>query len=586
MKKTFVALLAAIFVTGISGCLPGTKVAEIEKAMLAAKVGEEMVKVNDAADGFAGETEKIVFAGVLKNGQNSLTVKWHKQNPDKIIKTETKKSDAAGEFNFEIFKPTVGWDSGDYVMEVLSGDTKITEKEFSIKAEDKKTKLYNKQDEKNNPDKKTKGAKSDTTGSIETEKVKNNDKTKFVTPKSNPAMIAESQKPITTPEKAKQSYFVNGFMCEGLNDDGSCKGKTDFYYDNATKFYANTEWKNLKKGDYMWGVWYWEGLNGKGEYISDASVDVPNDQSGFINFSLTNTDGKYWYSGSYWVEVYYNGAYFTTIPFGVYKTTFKPTYKYPQTGYYDSLGNYILYDGSGYYDVYGTFWNFGTDWGLDDYSYPEPGYYDEFGNYILDDGSGYYDQYGYFWFWDDIYGDGWYDEAGNYYLADGSGYYDIYGNYWPLNTYTPPDASTGYYDADGNYILNDGSGYYDIYGNFWSWSDFIYDDYYYDNDGYYDSYGNYVLYDGSGYYDPSGNFMGWDTYTYDDYYGDADGYYDAYGNYVLYDGSGYYDPSGNFWGWDDYYYDDYSYDYPNGDVGYWDDSGYYDDTYYDDSWYY
>ncbi len=603
MRKILSVFLMLIFLISGSGCIPTTQVVEIEKAILAAEIDDELVKFDDSEDGFAETADKIIFAGVLKNGKNILDVKWIKKSSEKALKSESKTTDNEGKFNFEIFKPTTGWDGGEYTLEVYSGDTKLVDKDFEIISDSKKTKLYNKSDEKNNPDKKARGAKSDISGNVEYEKTKNENKSSFVTPKSNPAQIANNQKGITTPDKAKNSVFINGVMCDGLNDDGSCLGKTQFYYDDANVFNANTEWKNLSSGDSLWGVWYWEGFNGQGEYLADAVVSIKSDQSGYVNFSLTGDADSYWYNGSYWIEIYQNDEYFTTIPFGVYQSNFKPSYKFPSAGYYDWEGDYILYDGTGYYDIYGNFWDYGTDWGMYDwYDYPESGWYDEFGDYILDDGTGYYDSDGYFWFWEEMYGDGWYDEYGNYYLADGSGYFDTYGDYWPTDWYTPADDIDGYFDDFGNYILNDGSGWYDVYGDYWSWYDDYYDDYYYDYDGYYDSFGNYVLYDDSGYYDIYGDFYYWDDYIYDDYdYVDEDGYYDSYGNYILYDGSGYYDSYGDFYYYDDdYYYDDYYYDddyygdHPNGDVEYWDDYSYdddyyedyyYDDYYYDDYWY-
>jgi hypothetical protein len=587
MKK-FLALMGLLLVVlANSGCGPTNKTAVIEKAVLAAEVNKELVKVEEATDGFDANADRILFAGVVKNGGSQMEVRWVKNKTKKVLKKDNKPTATNGSFKYEIIKPATGWDDGDYTMEVFSGNKKIAEKEFAIQESTKKANIYSKKNDKSDQNKSVKGAKSDTSSNIQSEKNNNANKKELLTPKSNPASIQSTQKPITTPDKATSTTFINGSMCDGVNSDGGCINKVDYYYDNAKSFFANTEWKNLKANDELWGVWYWEGFNGKGEYISDSSVKVTGNQNGFINFSLNNTQ-KNWYNGSYWIEVYYNGAYFTTIPFGVYTTDFKPTYKYPSTGYYDEMGNFILYNGTGYYDKYGTFWNFGTDWGLDGNNdgYPEAGYYDEFGNYILDDGTGYYDLFGNFWFWEEMYGDGWYDEEGNYYLADGTGYYDIYGNYWPLEEYVPTDNSDGYYDEEGNYILNDGTGYFDMYGNFWSWND----DYFVE-DGYYDSAGNYVLYDGSGFYDPSGAWQSYDNYDQNDEYQESDGYFDAYGNYILNDGSGYFDTEGVFRGWEEYTYDDYvvedyTWDHPNGDVEYWDEGEYYfDDYYYDESGY-
>jgi len=585
MKKTYLFMLLALLMTSFFGCLPKTQ-AKIAKALLGAEKSGEITKVEDARDGFTTDVESIIFAGQMEgSGNNTIKVTWNKDGIDKPLKTQEKDVTGNGEFKFELVEPATGWDVADYVLDIFVNDQAVGEKKFAIVGDDDKKLVYDKKNQKNDSSKNIKNTRTDTESSVETKKQTKGDKKNYLVPQSNPAQIASSQKGIITPNKADKTAFINGFMCNGLYDDGSCQGVVDYYYDNAKYFYANTDWNNLKAGDTVWAVWYWEGFSGQGEYLGDSGVDIVSDASGFVNFNLYNKDAN-WYNGSYWVEIYYNDTYFTTIPFAVYTTTFKPSYKYPVSGYYDEFGNYILYDGTGYYDEYGNFWNWGTDWGIYDwYDYPEDGYYDEWGNYILDDGTGYYDPYGYFWYWNEVWGDGWYDEYGNYYLADGSGYIDVYGDYWPIEVYAPTDGMDGYFDSEGNYILNDGSGYYDIYGNFWSWSDWAYDDYYYD-DGYYDYDGNYVLYDGSGYYDWNGVFHTWDEYTYDDsdYYYD-DGYYDSYGNYVLYDGSGYYDPYGNFYYWDDYayddyYYDDYYWDHPNGDVEYWDDSYQYD-GYYD-----
>ncbi len=584
MKKIFFSLgLLLVFITG-SGCWSPNKTAVIDKAALVAEENKVLTKVDDAQDGFAGNSERIIFAGVLKSGPADLKVQWVKNKTKKTLKSEEKQADNQGNFRFEIQKPVTGWDDGQYTMVVLSNNQKIAEKSFSIQKSTKKANIYSKKDDKTDPNKSIKNAKSDTSASIQTQKNENTNKKDLLVPKSNPANVQNTNQAITTPDKAKSATFINGQMCDGFNKDGGCTNQVDYYYDNAKTFYASTEWKNLKNDDELWGVWYWEGFNGQGQYIADASVKISGDQSGFVNFSLNNNQA-YWYDGSFWVEIYHNGSYITTIPFGVYQTDFQPTTNYPAAGYYDSMGNYILYNGLGYYDVYGNYWNFGTDWGSDESGYPEEGYYDDYGNYILYDGTGYYDMYGNFWFWQEIYGDGQYDSDGNYVLSDGSGYYDIYGNFWPTSDYTA-DNSDGYYDSDGNYIMNDGSGYYDIYGNFWSWNDTIYQ-----GDGYYDTDGNYVLYDGSGYFDTNGDWHAYDegqnNIISDDAIGE-DGYFDAYGNYILFDGTGYFDGEGVFHDWLDYY-GDYidEWNHPNGDMEYWDDGDiYWDDYYFDNYDYY
>lgn len=586
MKKIY--LLFFIMLFGVmTGCLPKTQ-AKIAKALLAAEKDEELIKVDDVDGEFDNDIEAIVFAGEIEgSGTNKVKVVWNKEDAKKSLKEQEKKLEGDDDFKFELAEPATGWDIDDYVINIYVNDEQVGEKEFSITGEEEKKLVYDKKSQKSDTTKSNQDARTDIESSVQAQKQSKpkDQKNSYLVPKSNPAQIAGNQQGITTPNKADKTQFINGFMCNGLYDDGSCQGIVDYYYDNARYFYANTDWTNLKSGDDIWAVWYWEGFSGQGEYLGDSGVDILEDTSGYINFSLYNND--YWYSGSYWVEIYYNDTYFTTIPFAVYSSDFEPGYKYPDSGYYNEWGEYILYDGSGYYDVYGNFWTWDTDWGIYDwYDYPESGYYDEWGNYILDDGSGYYDQYGYFWYWEELWGDGWYDEFGNYYLADGTGYIDEWGNYWPTETYSPIDGEDGYYDDYGNYILYDGSGYYDIYGDFYFWDDWYYDDWYYE-DGYYDYDGNYVLYDGTGYYDWDGNFHYWDEYVYDDYdYYYEDGYYDSYGNYILYDGTGYYDSYGTFYYYDDYYYDDYYYDdyywdHPNGDIEYWDDY-YYDDYYYDD----
>ncbi|MFA4931167.1 MAG: hypothetical protein WC570_04875 [Patescibacteria group bacterium] len=608
MKKTIFTILAVTVLLASSGCSlwPFKQTASIKQVMLAAEKDKQIIKASESNDSFDGDISSVLFAVEIEgSGKHEVMAEFTQENSNKPIKSEQKIANDNDKLLFSLNQPVTGWLDGSYTVTAYLDNQKIGAKDFTIAGLTEKKPVYDKKEEKNDSNKSVKNTKPEVKTATDATKtpIGATDQQSFKKPKSNPAQIAATGQGISTPAAvANTSTFINASMCNGLTADNGCTSQTTWYYDTVKTFHASTNWSNLRAGDSLWAVWYWEGFTGTGEYLADTALNINSNSSGNFAFSLNNTD-NYWYTGNYWVEIYYNGSYFTTIPFAVYYDTFTPTTVYPVSGYYDVYGNYILYDGSGYYDEWGNFWNWGTDW---TYDYPEDGYYDEYGNYILDDGTGYYDPYGYFWYWNEWYGDGYYDEYGNYILNDGSGYYDSYGNWWPYYDYENYD---GYYDEYGNYILYDGSGYYDVYGNFWSYNvddpntyygPGYYDDYgnwilndgsgYYDpdgyfwsyypdysyDDGYYDVDGNYILYDGSGYYDIYGTYWPWEQYApVDTYY--EDGYYDSYGNYILYDGTGYYDSDGNFYYYDDYYYDDYYYedyyyDHPNGDIEYWDET--------------
>lgn len=600
----FSKILLGIFVSifFLSGCSLGSMTtggqAKINKTMIAAEVDDKTVKQQDSPDGFSAAAKQVIFAVYLDGkGEHQVKVEWKKENSQTPLKTETKKISAGNKDTFNLKKPTTGWLSGEYIIQVFMDNQKLGEKNFSVLAGDKKNLLYDKKQEKLNKDKGVKEIVPQSKSSLQAKPVTNNNKTDLKKPKSNPAQIAETKKAIVTPQTASNPTFINGQLCTALKDDNTCQSSTSWYYDTAKSFSASTQWQDLKAGDSVWAVWYWEGFSGSGEYLADSAINVENNSTGNLAFVLNNNKNL-WYSGSYWLEIYLNGNYFTTIPFAVYNSNYQPTSIYDQPGYFNSYGEYILYDGSGYIDIWGNFWPWDKTWASD---YAEEGYYDQYGKYILYDGTGFYDSYGYFWLWQEWYGDGSFDADGNYILADGSGYYDAEGNWW--SNYEPD----GFYDEYGNYVLNDGSGYYDPYGTFHSsfsndpattygpghfsddgywilddgscsygpdgsfWP--TYPDYVYE-DGYFDYYGNYILNDGSGYYDINNNFF--PGVPANDAVGE-DGYYDSYGNYILNSGEGFFDFDNNFHDMSEY--PAYSYaptDYYPEDY----DPGYFDDSYW------
>lgn len=577
MKKTLIGFIALLFVFTSVGCGQlNNSATKITKSFLAAKNQDKVITQKEATDGFDKNSQQIIFAVETNSASSSkLKIEWRQADSKKPIKTEEKTTNNQGKAAFELNKPATGWAKDKYNLTIFLNNQTAGTKDFTIKIDDKKSLLYDKKAEKQDSGKSVKDVKSEIKSNFEAKKIDIADKKNLQTPKSNPAQIASSKVAITTPQQAANATFLNGNMCLKLNADDSCLEKTDWYYDTTSLFSLSTEWKDLKPQDKIWAVWYWEGVNGKGEYLNSSAIEIPKDSSGFVSFGLQNT-GKTWYSGSYWVEVYYNSNYFSTVPFAVYSTDFKPSSTYSQPGYYDSMGNYILYDGTGYYDQWGNFNTFGTDW---NYDYPEDGHYDEFGNYILNDGTGFYDQYGNFVTWNEWYGPGHFNESGDYLLDDGSGYYDTYGNWWPNY------SQNGQYDENGNYILVDGSGYYDNSGIFHptDMSDpaRIY------GPGHNNEYGDWILDDGSGYYDSQGYF--WPA---DNSYQGEDGYYDSCGNYVLYSGEGFFDLNNDLHDMSEYtaynncsqtdetpdYYDDYYTGNPSDpnatdyfDEGYWDD---------------
>ena len=406
MKKFLVGIAAALLLFSATGCSlwPASKTAEITKVMLAAIQGDETIKAGDVDDIFTGEIEKVLFAVRLEGeGKHVVKVEFTQEDNKKPIKSKEKEADGTQDLTFQLAKPATGWRGGSYSVIAYLDNQKIGTKNFTIENTTETKALSDKKTEKTDETKKIKDAKTEVKTALDVEKIKIPNKDDFKKPKSNPAQISSSQTKIAIPsEVANTGTFVNAWMCTALNQDNSCQYTTDWYYDTATYFNASTQWKNLQAGDELWSVWYWEGYSGTGTYIGDAGLKMSNSGDGFVSFSLYNPD--YWYTGNYWVEIYYKGSYFTTIPFAVYVQDFVPAVSYPASGYYDYYGNYILYNGSGYYDMWGNFWSRGTDWAYDDYV--EDGYYDEYGNYILYDGTGYYDPYGYFWYWDEWYGDG------------------------------------------------------------------------------------------------------------------------------------------------------------------------------------
>ncbi len=573
ISKICLGILIAIF--SLSGCSLGSistgGQAKINKTLIAAEIDGQTVKQADNPDGFSDQAKQIIFAVFVDGqGEHQVKVEWKKDNSQTALKTETKKVAAGNKETFSLKKPATGWLNGQYVIVTTMDNKKLGEKQFSIQADSKVNLLYDKKQEKQNKDKGTKEIVPQDKTSMSAKTVTNNNKSSLKQPQSNPAQISTNQKAIVTPTTVSNPTFLDGQLCSALNSDNSCQSTTTWYYDTAKSFFASTKWQDLQAGDNVWAVWYWEGFNGQGEYLADSAINVENTSSGYLAFILNNQQNQ-WYSGSYWVEIYLNGNYFTTIPFAVYNTDYQPTSIYDQPGYFNAYGEYILYDGTGYIDAWGNFWPWDKTWTSD---YAEEGYYDEYGKYILYDGSGFYDTYGTFWLWQEWYGDGYFDEDGNFILNDGSGYYDQAGNWW--SSY----SQDGYYDANGNYVLYDGTGFYDDYGTFHptTTSDpvALY------GPGHYDG-GLWILDDGSGFYDAEGYFWPYysDVYQPTDQIGD-DGYYDSYGNYILYSGEGFFDINNGFhdlseyaaysYAPTDYYPEDY-------DPGYFDDSYWYDESY-------
>jgi|GEM_PF-3431115 len=387
IRNIYAAFCISLFSFALVSCQPP---AELNVGLALSVCDDQDCRVSEIDNG-SFVTNRIKLT-VDNQSRSRLKIVWYREGWQWPLKEDMTRESG----DFWLIRPDFGWVEGWYEVRVSAGNDVLSKKIF-LSGNEKKYLAYNKYREwsefdKNNGDNLTvellRGA------AIETE---------------------EDLAPIFQPyKKAGQENGApisdNWNVCTNMID-GACEFNSRFFINEDQLIYVNSTFDLSAQEVYL----FWEGRDGTGELIAAGQGKGDG-----ILFKMENIS---WPSGAYWLEVR-EGDKLTGLKIWQVLPADKLVAANHTDGFYNTLGYWILADGSGFIDDYGNKYSWQEKWTAD---YVEAGWFDVYGNYILNDGSGFYDKFGDFWFWRELYGDGKYIDDGDYEIE--RGYVDVEGNY-------------------------------------------------------------------------------------------------------------------------------------------------------------